>query len=83
MKTMEGTVLYVQESRFELQTPGGAGRLFVLSSRAAMEPQQLQALQRTQARIVVGYTEAEGVKVAVAHSVRAMADEVAAEAERS
>jgi ferric-dicitrate binding protein FerR (iron transport regulator) len=68
---VEGTVLYVQEGRFELQSSSGECRLFVLSHRAALEPQQLTALQRAQARVRVRYEEREQGMWVIAHEILA------------
>ena len=76
MKVMEGTVLYVQEGRFEVQPDEGACQLFVLSYRAALEPQQLPGLQRDQARVRVRYRSGE-------RGMSAIADEVLVDERRS
>lgn len=59
MDTMVGTVIYAQESRFQLVDRDGIAHLFILSPSAAAEPEQLPALQRDQARVRVGYVPAE------------------------
>ena len=66
---MEGIVLYAQEGRFEVQSSAGQSRLFMLSHRAALEPQSLPALQRAQARVRVRYEEGERGMWAIAHEV--------------
>ena len=82
MKRVEGTVLLVQEGRFVLQTETGACQIFTVSRRAALEPQQLQALQRAQARVAVGYTDDQQGMSAIAHFVCAAEDRVALAAEQ-
>ena len=69
MKVMEGTVLYVQEGRFEVQPDEGACQLFVLSHRASLEPQQLPSLQRAQARVRVRYRGGERGMSAIAEEI--------------
>ncbi len=55
MDQIEGTVIFAQESRFQLLDRGGVGHHFILSHASAVEPEQLPALQRVQARVRVGY----------------------------
>jgi hypothetical protein len=80
-KIVRGRILLVQEGRFMLRTESGTGQLFVLSHRAAVEPQQLPPLQRAQARVEVECDDARGGMSAVAYAVRALDDSVAAKAE--
>jgi hypothetical protein len=82
VNTVEGTVLYVQEGRFELEDDAGVSQLFILSHRASLEPQQLLALQRGQARVRVRYENGEKSMSAIAHTVEAADDAVALAAER-
>ncbi|MGE0225425.1 MAG: hypothetical protein AB7F35_15785 [Acetobacteraceae bacterium] len=49
-----------------LQTDDGDHRLFVLSHRAGLEPQQLAPLQRQQARVRVRYQKARNMIAASA-----------------
>jgi hypothetical protein len=58
---MTGVVTIVQEGRFQLTDDGGVSHLFLLSAMAALEPGQLRALQRDQARVSVQYTAAANV----------------------
>ena len=55
---MTGVVTIVQEGRFQLTDDCGVSHLFLLSAMAALEPAQLRALQRDQARVCVQYTAA-------------------------
>jgi hypothetical protein len=48
---MEGVVLLVQEGRFMLETKQGDSHLFILSHKAACEPQQLLAANRKTVRV--------------------------------
>jgi hypothetical protein len=73
MKTMEGTVLLVQESRFMVESDQGEAHLFILSHRAPLEPQQLPPLQHQQARVRVSYDEAPHVIGYTAHAVDVIA----------
>jgi hypothetical protein len=54
MRTIEGVVMIVQESRFTVIDDGGVAHLCVLGHRAAAEPEQLARLSRRQARVRVG-----------------------------
>ncbi|HVZ07512.1 hypothetical protein [Rhodopila sp.] len=67
---MEGTVLLVQEGRFMLVTEHGDSRLFILSWRAASEPQQLSEINRRKVRVT--YTKAHDIIGHVAHSVQVL-----------
>lgn len=58
MDEIEGTVIFAQESRFQLLDRQGVGHHFVLSHASAADPEQLPALQRDQARVRVGYRAA-------------------------
>ncbi len=58
---MTGIVTIVQEGRFQMTDPDGVSHLFILSPKAALEPAQLQALQRQQAKILVHYTAAKNI----------------------
>ena len=69
MKTIDGVVTIVQESRFQLVDDEGVGHLFVLGHDSPAEPDQLAPLQRKQSRVRVGYTEARNVIGRVAHSI--------------
>ncbi len=67
MMSMEGTVIIVQESRFQLLDRNGVGHHFLLGHAAAPEPQQLWSLQRDQSRVRVDYDPAPDV---LAHLAR-------------
>ena len=69
MESIEGTVIFAQESRFQLIDRGGISHHFVLSHSAAAEPEQLPALQRNQARVRVGYRRAPDVLAHAAMSI--------------
>ena len=58
MDTIDGTVIFAQESRFQLIDRQGVGHHFILSHHAAAEPEQLPALQRDQALVRVRYRPA-------------------------
>ena len=58
MNSIEGTVIFAQESRFQLLDRGGVSHHFVLSHASAADPEQLPALQRAQARVKVYYRTA-------------------------
>jgi len=69
MQSIEGIVTIVQESRFQLLDGEGVSRMFLLSHKAALEPEQLPPLQHEQARIRVDYTAAHSIIGLLAHSV--------------
>jgi len=69
VKSMDGIVTIVQESRFQLTDDEGVSHLFVLGHRALAEPDQLEPLQRRQARVTVRYTAARNVLGLVAHAI--------------
>ena len=69
MKTIEGVVTIVQESRFQLIDDAGVGHLFILGHASRAEPDQLAPLQRHQSRVRVRYTAPRNVIGLVAHSV--------------
>jgi len=58
---MTGFVTIVQEGRFQMTDADGVSHLFILGSLAAVEPDQLAALQRRQARIIVQYEPLQGL----------------------
>ncbi|MBV8914592.1 MAG: hypothetical protein JOZ05_16320 [Acetobacteraceae bacterium] len=69
MKRMEGVVTIVQESRFQLTDDDGVSHLFILGHDTLAEPDQLEPLQRSQARVRVKYTEPRNAIGLVAHAV--------------
>ncbi|WP_336487925.1 hypothetical protein [Methylobacterium nigriterrae] len=58
MPTMRGIVTIAQESRFQLTDEDGVAHLFVLSPHMLAEDDDLEPLQREQARIRVTYSPA-------------------------
>jgi hypothetical protein len=69
VRSIQGVVTIVQESRFQLMDDEGVSHLCVLSNRTLAEPDQLEPLQRRQARVRVRYTEPRNAIGLVAHSV--------------
>jgi hypothetical protein len=61
MDSIEGTVLFAQESRFQLLDRNGVGHHFILASGSAAEPEQLAVLQRDQSRVRVRFRSAHDV----------------------
>ncbi len=59
MRSIEGVVTIVQETRFQLLDDDGVGHHFLLAYSAAIEPEQLPML--TQRRVRVTYTDPIGV----------------------
>jgi len=74
MKHVKGTVLFVQEGRFTLETDAGDRRLFILSHKASVEPQQLPPLQHRQAHVRVSYDDAPDLIAKLAHAVELVAE---------
>jgi hypothetical protein len=66
---MDGTVTIVQESRFQLTDDEGVSHLFILGHDTLAEPDQLEALQRRQARVHVEYSEPRNLIGLVAHAI--------------
>lgn len=77
MRQLTGVVTFAQEGRFHLVDDQGRHVLFVLSHRAAIEPQDLFVLARGQARVSVACEPATGVAALVAHEVVKVADAAA------
>ena len=73
MKRMDGVVTIVQESRFQLTDDAGVSHLFILGHDTLAEPDQLEPLQRRQARVRVRYSENRNVIGLVAHAVEPQA----------
>ena len=69
MRTMDGIVTLVQESRFQLIDDQGIGHLFVLSHSASAEPSQLVPLQKQRARVRVSYKVSPTLIANVAHKI--------------
>jgi hypothetical protein len=79
MNETEGTVTIVQEGRFQLSDDDGVSHLFILSYAATAEPEQLQALQRQQARVRVRYTSAPNLIGRVANVIDLLPTEISDE----
>ena len=69
METIDGLITIVQESRFQLTDDAGVSHLFILSHKAAAEPEQLPPLQMRQARVRVTCSAHEGATGRIAYSV--------------
>jgi hypothetical protein len=69
VSSVSGTVVAVQESRFQLALDNGARRLFVLAHDAAVEPEQLISLQREQVRVTVTHRQGDGLIADEAHAI--------------
>ncbi len=67
--SMDGTVVIVQEGRFQLLDLAGAGHMFILGPGAAAETEQLGPLQARQARVRVTYTQAQNAIGLVAEQI--------------
>jgi hypothetical protein len=75
MRMASGIIVLTQESRFRLVDSEGRGRMFLLSHKASIEPQDLPQLQRTQAPVTVRYSEAPDLVADLAHDIY-LTDEV-------
>lgn len=69
MKSIQGIITIVQESRFQLRDIVGATHQFELSHKAPLEPEQLPPLQHDQAYVRVRYTPGENIIGFVAHEI--------------
>ncbi|HEX5452326.1 MAG TPA: hypothetical protein VFX06_00920 [Stellaceae bacterium] len=69
MGSVAGTVNAVQEGRFQLVTDDGRVLQFMLSHRAAVEPQDLPQLQHRRARLRVDYRDSRHMISGVATRV--------------
>lgn len=69
MDSVEGTVIFVQENRFQLVDHAGVAHHFILSHASDAEPDQLSALQNRQARVRVIYRMSDDLLARVAQSV--------------
>ncbi|MFN3891288.1 MAG: hypothetical protein ACK4MV_12895 [Beijerinckiaceae bacterium] len=65
---MQGQIVMVQESRFRLVGAQGA-KLFILSHKAPLAPQDLSSLQNEDADVCVHYEEAPDLIVGVAYDI--------------
>ena len=66
---MIGTVLLVQEGRFQLRDEQGAAHLFILGHASWAETDQLPALARAQRRVRVSYEEPENIVGLIARRI--------------
>lgn len=71
MAVVTGVITVAQENRFQLAVDGGGTRLFVLSHRAPIDPDQLAALRNAQARVAVTFRPIEGL---IAEEARGLAE---------
>ena len=69
VKTILGTILLVQEGRFQLRDEQGAAHLFILGHASFVETDQLPALARSQSRVRVSYKEAENIVGLIAERI--------------
>ena len=66
MDSIEGTVLFAQESRFQLLDRNGVGHHFIVGHACSAESEQLPKLQRDQATVRVRYRAGKDVLAHVA-----------------
>lgn len=74
MDLIEGRVILVQESRFQLLDRDGVAHLFVLSHASSADPEQLPALQRDQAHVRVSYRAAKDLLAHAAVGITVLQD---------
>lgn len=67
MASISGTITLVQEDRFQLAADDGSKQLFLLTHRAPVGLDDLQALQRAGRRVTVRYSAIDGL---IANAVR-------------
>ncbi|MBO0735430.1 MAG: hypothetical protein J2P48_02505 [Alphaproteobacteria bacterium] len=70
MHSVRGVITAVQEGRFRLLTDSGQVLLFVLSYKAATEPQDLPLLKITAAHVKVECVVSDRLIAAVAHRIQ-------------
>ena len=58
MALTRGVIVLAQESRFRLVDSNGRGELYLLSRKAAIEPQDLPRLQRDRTPVIVSHRAA-------------------------
>ena len=80
MATMRGRIILAQESRFVVTDANGIAHLFILSPKAAAEPQQLQPLAARHATVEITYGEAKNVIASQATRIDVIDDTVAGKA---
>ncbi|WP_207462373.1 hypothetical protein [Azospirillum sp. SYSU D00513] len=69
MRSVEGVIILAQESRFKLVDDAGITKLFVLAHDAPIEPQDLQPLARTQARVAIRYEDTPALIAGIVHGI--------------
>lgn len=72
MSSVIGRVLLVQEGRFELLSDNGQGHIFLLAPGSGVEADDLAALQRRQARVLVQDAAAPGLTARVAKHIKTL-----------
>ena len=74
MTIRTGRIILVQESRFQLRGEDGHTTLFILAHDAAIEPQDLPPLQRSQALVRVEGSPAPKLVAQIAHGIDLIGD---------
>lgn len=74
MTIRTGRITLTQEGRFQLRGEDRRATLFILAHDAAIEPQDLPALQRSQARVRVEGAPAPGLVAQVAHRIEILGE---------
>ncbi len=67
MNRARGTIILIQEERFQLACDDGIQRLFILSHRAPVEVDELPRLKREGTRVEVEYDDCAGLIAHTAH----------------
>lgn len=71
MRTVSGIITSVQEGRFRLASREGQNRLFILSHKAALAPQDLPQLQRDETEVTIHFEDARDLIAGIAHVITA------------
>ncbi len=66
---LNGHIVLAQEGRFLLEDERGGKRLFVLSNKSRLGPEQLLALAQSGVKVTVRYSEPEHVVAGLAHTI--------------
>lgn len=69
MKVARGTIVLVQEHRFQLMHSNGKQQLFTLAHGAPQEWRDLKRLEKENCLVQVAYTESDKLQAATAHDI--------------
>jgi len=69
MRTVSGIITAVQEGRFRLASREGQNKLFILSHKAPLAPQDLPPLQRDETEVTIHFEVASDLIAGIAHDI--------------